>query len=164
MCLDWSSAVSVPEWHVFVPLRCLWLVCVCLDHPWVIRFLVFLLTWAVSCVSLLSAVLSFPSAVLPKTLAACQSIRPCTCVPMCSRICEFIWDLWRTSGLPRSVLQTSFFFKSKIHLYRTIDYNSASSLGCRLIQSICSFEEHHWFRFENPNFITNKLHLIKSKL
>lgn len=49
LCLDWSSAVSVSEWHVFVPLWCLWLVCVCLDHPWVIRFLVFLLTWAVSC-------------------------------------------------------------------------------------------------------------------
>lgn len=64
VCLDWSCAVNVSEWHVFVPVWCLWLVCVCLDHPWVIRFLVFLLTWAVSCVSLLSAVLSFPSTVL----------------------------------------------------------------------------------------------------
>lgn len=49
------------------------------------------------CCPLLPSWLSFSH--LSKTLAACQSIRPCTCVPMCSGMCEFIWDLWRTSGL-----------------------------------------------------------------
>jgi len=35
-CLDWNSAVSESEWFVFFHHgACEWLVCVCLDHPWV---------------------------------------------------------------------------------------------------------------------------------
>lgn len=50
---------------------------------------------------------SFLSSSLPllKTLAACQGIRPCICVAMCGGMCDFTWDVWRTSGLLWSIFQ-----------------------------------------------------------
>lgn len=162
--LDWSSAVSESEWCVFFHYgACDLYLSALTTLEWSVFWSFY---WHRLSQVFPSSLLSSPPPLLSfthptKTLAACQSIRPCTCVPMCSGMCEFIWDLWRTSGLlqtlkciyteelPITPLATCWFKAYCLWFWRPFYLGSNDNL---------------LFNQTTSNILLNKLSIILNKL